>query len=178
MQNIYAIQVQSRSENKYIKLFKLRRPLQQYKLYAPLRRMPIRRKGVVRHVDSLIFPGYIFIETDDEPGFIANKALFRQIPGFIRFLKSSQNICPLIGRDLELALHFIKKAGPVAGLSRVFFNDQSRIVVIDGPLLGLEGMIIKVDKRKGRAKVKLDMYNDSFAIDLPFEVIEKTIDSQ
>jgi transcriptional antiterminator NusG len=37
--------------------------------------------------------------------------------------------------------------------------------------MGLEGKIVKVDKRKGRAKIKLDLYNDSFAIDLAFEVI-------
>jgi transcriptional antiterminator NusG len=37
--------------------------------------------------------------------------------------------------------------------------------------MGLEGSIIKVDKRKGRAKIKLDLYNDSFSIDLAFEVI-------
>ncbi|MDR2619211.1 MAG: antitermination protein NusG, partial [Treponema sp.] len=32
--------------------------------------------------------------------------------------------------------------------------------------------IIKVDKRKGRAKIKLDLYDDSFTIDLAFEVLE------
>jgi transcriptional antiterminator NusG len=74
-------------------------------------------------------------------------------------------------RDLEVALHFIKNVGPVAGKSRVYFNEKSRIVVIDGPLMGLEGRIVKVDKRKGRAKIKLDLYNDSFTIDLGFEVI-------
>jgi transcriptional antiterminator NusG len=37
--------------------------------------------------------------------------------------------------------------------------------------MGLEGRIIKVDKRKRRAKIMLDLYNDSFSIDLAFEVI-------
>jgi transcriptional antiterminator NusG len=59
----------------------------------------------------------------------------------------------------------------MAGKSRVYFNENSRIVVIEGPLMGLEGKIIKVDKRKGRAKIKLDLYDEAFAIDLAFEVI-------
>jgi transcriptional antiterminator NusG len=42
---------------------------------------------------------------------------------------------------------------------------------VEGPLMGLEGRIIKVDRRKGRAKINLDLYNDSFTIDLAFEVI-------
>ena len=70
-----------------------------------------------------------------------------------------------------MALHFIKKIGPVAGKSKVYFDENSRIVVTEGPLMGLEGKIVKVDKRKGRAKIKLDLYDDSFAIDLAFEVI-------
>ncbi|MDR3147356.1 MAG: antitermination protein NusG, partial [Treponema sp.] len=91
--------------------------------------------------------------------------------GFFRFLKSNQDISPMADRDLEVALHFIKNVGPVAGKSRVYFNEDSRIVVVEGPLMGLEGRIIKVDKRKRRAKIKLDLYNDSFSIDLGFEVI-------
>ena len=174
MQRIYALQVKYRWENKYIKLFKFRYPELPFVLSAPLRRMPIRRKGIIRHTTSVIFPCYVFVETDDEDNFIANKTAFRRTEGFNRFLKSNQNICPLTGRDLEVVLHFIRKAGPVAGYSTVFFNEESRIVVVNGPLLGLEGKIIKVDKRKGRAKIKLDLYDDSFTIDLPFEVIEKT----
>ncbi|MCL2557796.1 MAG: antitermination protein NusG, partial [Treponema sp.] len=40
------------------------------------------------------------------------------------------------------------------------------------PLKGLEGRIIKVDKRKKRAKIRLDLYDESFAIDLAFEIID------
>jgi len=177
MQRIYTLQVQNRCEGKYIKLFKRQHPQLPFALYAPLRRMPIRRRGALRHANSVIFPGYVFVETGEDDIFAASIAAFRRVAGFYRFLKSNQNICPLSGRDLELALHFIRRAGPVAGLSTVFFNEQSRIVVVDGPLLGLEGKIIKVDKRKGRAKIKLDLYDDSFAIDLPFAVIEKTLAS-
>ena len=34
-------------------------------------------------------------------------------------------------------------------------------------------MIIKVDKRKKRAKVKMDFSNDSILIDLGFEIIKE-----
>jgi transcriptional antiterminator NusG len=37
---------------------------------------------------------------------------------------------------------------------------------------GLEGQIIKVDKRKKRAKIRLKLYEDSFPIDFGFELIE------
>jgi transcriptional antiterminator NusG len=45
-------------------------------------------------------------------------------------------------------------------------------------MAGLEGNIIKVDKRKGRAKIKLDLYDDSFSIDLGFELIQPAAQKQ
>jgi len=169
--NYYALQVKTRAENRFIKLFKALHPEIPFPIYFPQRRLDIRRKGQIRPSMSAVFPGYIFIEADCDEEIKQRQWDFRRTEGFYRFLRSNQEITPLADKDLELVLHFIKNAGPVAGISRVYFNENSRIVVIEGPLMGLEGRIIKVDKRKGRAKVSLDLYNDSFFIDLGFEVI-------
>jgi transcriptional antiterminator NusG len=168
----YAIQVKTRGEEKYITLVKALHPeLARVELYFPQRRVDIRRRGAVIHTSSGIFPGYVFIEIDDDDDILAYQWAFRRTDGFFRFLKSNQNIAVLADKDLEVVLHFIKKVGPMAGFSKVYFDENSRIVVTEGPLMGLEGKIIKVDKRKGRAKIKLDLYDDSFSIDLAFETI-------
>jgi transcriptional antiterminator NusG len=168
--NYYAIQVKTRGEGKFIKLYNALYPQTHLPLYFPQRRIDIRRRGVIRQETAAVFPGYVFIEAEAED-ILARQWDFRRTDGFYRFLKSNQNIRPLADRDLELVLHFIKKVGPIAGISKVYFNENSRIVVMEGALMGLEGRIIKVDKRKKRAKVKLDLYGDSFSIDLAFEVI-------
>jgi transcriptional antiterminator NusG len=167
----YAFQVKTRAEDQFIRLFKALHPEVPFPLYFPQRRIDIRRRGVIRQSTAAVFPGYVFAEAGGDEDMIRHQWAFRRTKGFYRFLKSNRNILPLENRDLELVLHFIKKVGPVAGVSRVYFNENARIVVTDGPLIGLEGKIIKVDKRKGRAKIKLDLYDDSFAIDLAFEVI-------
>jgi transcriptional antiterminator NusG len=168
----YALQVKTRAEEKYIRLLKALHPEVPFPLYFPQRSIFIRRGGLSRTSMAAVFPGYVFVEVDEEEADILDHHwAFRRTDGFYRFLKSNRNILPLADRDLELVLHFIKKVGPVAGVSRVYFNENARIVVVDGPLMGLEGKIIKVDKRKRRAKIKLDLYDDSFAIDLAFEVI-------
>jgi transcriptional antiterminator NusG len=167
----YAFQVKTRGEDKFIRLFKALHPEVTFPLYFPQRRIDIRRGGLIRQSIAAIFPGYVFVEIDEEGDILTHQWAFRRTDGFFRFLKSNQNIMPLADRDLELVMHFIKKVGPVAGISKVYFNENARIVVTEGPLMGLEGKIIKVDKRKGRAKIRLDLYDDSFAIDLAFEVI-------
>lgn len=167
----YAIQVRTRAEDKYIRLFKANNPEDAARLVFPQRRLSVRRMGKVRDELAPVFPGYLFIEVEDSLSVKLQWSL-RKTDGFFRFLRSNQDICPLTDDDLRTVLHFIG-IGSVAEKSKVFFNDSDRIVVAEGPLKGLEGNIVKVDKRKGRAKVKLDLYDDSFTIDLAFEVIAR-----
>jgi len=166
----YAIQVRTRSEENFIRLFNKENPDNPFNIYFPKRQLNIRRSGKTKLTTYAIFPGYIFIESNNED-IINYQWTFRKTEGFYRFLKSNQEICPLSDQDMELVLHFLKIVGSVAGVSKVYFDNNSRIVVLEGPLAGLEGRIVSVDKRKGRAKIKLDLYDDSFSIDLAFEVI-------
>ncbi|MDR1105337.1 MAG: antiterminator LoaP [Treponema sp.] len=171
--NYYALQVKTRGEEKYIRLFRALHPNITIPFYFPRREIDIRRKGKIIRSTTAIFPGYIFAELDSGDDIMKYQWSMRRTDGFFRFLRSNRNISALADRDLELVLHFIKKTGTVAGKSKAYFDENSRIVVTEGPLMGLEGMIIKVDKRKGRAKIKLDLYDDSFSVDLAFETIGK-----
>jgi len=169
--NYYAIQVKTRCEDKFIRLFRAQHPELSISIHFPKRLLDIRHAGKIRPQTSAIFPGYLFVEAENDEEIQSRKWEFRRTEGFYRFLKSNQNITPLADRDLELVLHFINNSGSVAGRSKVYFNENSRVVVVEGPLMGLEGRILKVDRRKGRAKIKLDLYDESFTIDLGFEVI-------
>jgi transcriptional antiterminator NusG len=169
--NYYALQVKTQAENEYIDNFKTLYPDIKLPLFCPQRSIDSRKKGKINQRTMAVFPGYIFIEAENNEEIIKHQWEFRRTGHFYRFLKSNQEITPLSNRDLEIVLHFIKNVGPVAGRSRVYFNENSRIVVVDGPLKGLEGKIVKVDKRKGRAIIRLDLYEDSFTIDFSFEVI-------
>jgi len=173
--NYYALQVKTRAEEKFIRLFNKQNPDISLSLHFPQRTLDIRRKGKVRKSTLPIFPGYIFLELEADENINHYYRPFRKTDGFFRFLRSNSNITPLRHKDHELILHFTKRIGPIAGKSKVYFNEDNRIVVLHGPLSGLEGKIIKVDRRKKRARVTLDLYDDSFAIDLAFEVIEKAV---
>lgn len=170
--NYYAIQVRTRLEEKYIKLFKSRNPDISLPIHFPRRYLDIRKNGKVKPSTPAVFPGYLFIEAERDEEIFACQWNFRRTEGFMRFLKSNQEITALDSKDLEIVLHFINNKGSIAGRSKVYFDENSRIIVAEGPLSGLEGKIIKVDRRKRRAKIKLDLYNDSFTVDLAFEVIE------
>jgi len=170
--NYYAIQVKTKSEEKFIEQLKSRCPGMRLPLHFPRRRLNIRKSGKTRTETPAVFPGYIFIEAESDEQIKEYQWDFRKTKGFFRFLVSNHDITPLKDRDLELVLHFVNNTGSIAGHSKVYFNENSRIIVAEGPLSGLEGRIVKVDRRKCRAKIMLDLYNDSFTIDLAFEVID------
>jgi transcription termination/antitermination protein NusG len=159
-------------EEHYIKLVKAQLHTNPRRKLFPRRTLTIRKLGVTKTVQTPVFPGYVFLETES----IAPETywIFRRTDGFFRFLKSNQHVHPLSGADKRLLLHFIS-FGEVADKSIVTFDSNDRIVVLEGPLKNLEGFIVKVDRRKGRAKIRLSMCGDKFLIDLGFEAIERLV---
>jgi transcriptional antiterminator NusG len=167
----YVVQVKSNSEEKYIELFEAVNYSKKIKLYFPRREINERKEGRTTKKILPVFPGYVFVEFGENENISDFQRIFTEISGFCRFLRSNSDVTEVKGKDLDVMIHFAKKTGPIAGVSKVYFNEQNRIVVKEGPLMGFEGLIIKTDKRKGRAKIKLDFYNKPFTIDLAFEVI-------
>ena len=141
-----------------------------YSIVFPQRVLKIRKSGKVSEKELPVFAGYLFIGTDK-----LSKDLYQHLKkckGFYRFLPNNQEPRFLEGRDLEILNQFISFGG-LAKISQVVFDENDRIKVIAGPLSGLEGYIVRVNKRKGRATVCLDMCQTAFSIDLGFETLNK-----
>ncbi|HUX20442.1 MAG TPA: KOW motif-containing protein [Spirochaetia bacterium] len=135
----------------------------------PRRKLSIRRKGKTQSSLAPIFPGYVFYEAEE-----VHPRLYwaiRQLTGFVRILRNDGSLEALGGEDRELLTHFLSY-GEVVDKSLVYFDDNRRIRVKSGPMKGLEGRIIKVDKRKKRAKISLSIYSDRFLVDFGFELLE------
>ena len=171
--NYFAVQVKTGDETKFITLAEKHGAAQPLRIIFPRRMLKIRRRGRFRQVQAPLFPGYIFLFGGDiDPAVYWN---VKQVPGFFRFLKNNHDIQPLAGPERELLLHFLSY-GEVVGKSTVVFDENSRIRVLEGALKSMEGRIIKIDKRKGRAKIRLDMYGDSFLVDLGIEILETAVE--
>jgi transcriptional antiterminator NusG len=139
------------------------------RLFWPRRSLRIRRQGRWRDSVAPVFPGYLFLQTEELPSELYWS--LKGLPGFVRFLPDNHHIEPLGARDRELLQHFLS-FGEVLDRSRVSFDADRRIRVISGPLKTLEGRIVRVDRRKGRARVRLELYDDAFLIDFGFDAIE------
>ena len=119
--------------------------------------------------EQALFPGYVFISTQKLSPDIARIA--RANRNFYHFLPSNTEIHPLEGKDLEY-LSNLKKFGEVQGFSKAYFNENMRIVVTDGPLMGFSGNIIKVNRKRQRVTVKLDLCSSTMKFDLAYDEIK------
>ncbi len=173
----FVAQVQTTKEDFFIttvhKALEFRK--EQQKFIFLKRCLPIRRKGKIQNENKPIFPGYIFIEASEIDSELFN--IIRETKYFMRFLPENKKIISVEHKDLAILQHFIRM-GSVAQVSMVTFDENDRIVIKSGPMHGLEGSIVKVDKRKKRAKIALDFSNEQFLIDLAFEVLEEAKNEQ
>ena len=140
---------------------------------VPKRSMQIRKLGKIKKEERPVFPGYVFIPMTEGTMNPSLRWVIRSTKYFIRLLPTTGEPKPIQEKDRRILAHFMS-FGKVADTSKVVFDENERIVVLDGPLKGLEGSIIKINKRKGRAKVSLDMCESSFLIDLSFEILDRS----
>ncbi|MGM0432691.1 MAG: antiterminator LoaP [Spirochaetota bacterium] len=173
MVNCYLIQVMTGKEQYFIKHAKRSAEIQQLlcKLIVPRREMTIRRRG--KHFKQIkpIFPGYVFWETDDPVPEV--RQMLRRQPGFVRLIKDRQgSMLPLTNED-RMIISNLTSDGEIARRSLVFFDEKNRVRILKGPLKGNEGYITKVDRRKQRVTVELQVYEKRFKIAFEYEEVEK-----
>ena len=170
-QRYFALQVATRRESRFLRIAQQvidRSPGAH--LFWPRRSLRVRRGGKWREVLQPIFPGYLFLEAETVAGDLYQH--LRGMPGFLRFLPSNHDVQAVAERDAR-PLAQLLRYGEVVGKSVAVFDDNNRIRILEGPLKGLEGLIVKIDRRKGRAKVKLDIYDESRLVDFGFTSLEK-----
>jgi transcriptional antiterminator NusG len=167
----FALQVAARGETRFLRVAAL--VIERFpgvRLFWPRRSLRIRRAGRWREILQPIFPGYLFLEADSLE--IDLHQGLRGVPGFLRFLPSNRDVRPVSERDARPLVSLLRH-GEIVRKSIAVFDEKNRIRIIEGPLKGLEGLIVKVDRRKGRAKVKLDLYDETRLVDFGFTSLEK-----
>lgn len=165
----YMLAVRTGSEEKYIAGVQHLLDHDQGRIVWSHRNLTISRAGKNLESIASLYPGYLFWNTRE----LYDEAVFalRKGPGFLKFLKSSSEIVPLDGRDASLLCDLLAY-GEIMRKSTVRFDENKRIRVVNGPLRHLEGSIVKVDRRKGRARVQLSLHGRTMLVDLGFKVLE------
>lgn len=173
---LYTVQVTTGRESRFAQHAEDAEPDGIRRIIFLQRRLNIRRGG--KNVMELapVFPGYVFLETG---GSLRNGAFLaiKELPDFIRFLPSNSKCERLSSGDVDIVNSFLK-FGTIAEPSDAYFDENDRIVITEGPLKGLEGLIQSVDRRKRRVRLVTDFMGCRTSVDLSYNVIEKKKDTE
>ncbi len=172
MINCYVLQVLTSKEELYLEHVK-HFPDLTCKLILPRRELTIKKQGKLKKVIKPVFPSYIFWETDDPDP--RTREMLRKLPGFGRFLKNEKGDLIALRDNERMIITSLTGDGEIARKSQIIFDRNKRVKVLSGPLKGHEGSIVKVDKRKHRVTVEINLYDKRFKIDLEYEEVEQTI---
>jgi transcriptional antiterminator NusG len=133
----------------------------------PKRVIPEKKGGEFKKVLKNLFPGYILIHTqlNDET---YHKLI--HIPHLIRILGYDTYYSPIDEAEIAIILKLVNHEGIIDN-SKVFI-ENSVVEVIEGPLKGLEGLIVRVNKHTRRVKIKLYFMGEARVIEVGIEILQ------
>ncbi|GCD09737.1 antiterminator LoaP [Clostridium tagluense] len=164
----YVLFVSSNQEEKVKKILE-KEAFDECKFIVPTRELRERKDGKWHTVKRKLFPGYLLIK-----GIINIEIYYKlkKTPGIIKLLTSEDEILTVDEGELTVLKILLDRHDNNVGISTLYKENDS-IKIIAGPLMGLEGQIIKVDSRKGRAKVSLSFMKEERIVELGIELVDK-----
>lgn len=118
---------------------------------------------------KLLFPGYMFIDTDN-PGDIYEQ--LKKVPELTKILGREENNFVSIEQGKEAMFKaMVNEAYEIPVSTGIIEGD--RVIVKDGPLVGMEAYIKKVDRHKRLAVLNARMFEQEIDVSVGLEIIEK-----
>ena len=119
-------------------------------------------------VKIILFPSYIFVETDNIQDFANDIKWF---PGFNTILHMDDIYCPLHKHEEQLLLKFTNTQD-VIDISKGYMEGD-HVHITSGPLVGQEGLIKRIKRRQGAAIIEMNVFNRITEVSLGLELIRK-----
>lgn len=140
----------------------------QSRCFVPRRRVQIRRKGEWIFTERPIFPGYLFVDTEDIDTLVLE---LWKMEGFHAVLAVEKKYYPLSDEDAVLTEKLYESEG-VLDVSQGMIEGDT-ITVTSGPLQGREGMIRRIDRHKRMAYIEIELFNQTIRGAVGLEIVEK-----
>lgn len=164
--NWYAVFAKSGQEDKVKERLEYRFD-DRFRIIVPKRKLRERKGGVWSYVIRPLFPGYVLVNGD-----IGTEEYygFKNVPGLFKLLCSGCEPSRIEPYEMEVINRLICNSD-IIGFSDVLM-ENGRVVVVDGPLLSLEGQILNINRRKGRAQVMLNFMGEPRTVDLGINLLQ------
>lgn len=157
----YVLRTISGQEEKSLLL--LQHLFKDIKFIFPKRRLSWRKKGAILDVVKPLFRGYLFVSADDQK--------IKELDFWLRdkkvdiwFVKTGKLIISITNEEVELIKQLVCN-GDILERSQIVKIGE-RVQIVDGPLVGLEGIIEKYSRRDRRILIKVNIGGEEKRVEL------------
>lgn len=142
--------------------------------FVPMKETLFKRSGVVRKEKEVLFPGYIFVETDEVDDIcprnlfdaVQKSRLCHRILNYGSYENSAMN-----EEEQELLCSLMDEDGLIESSDALLVGD--RVMVISGALKGYENRIVSYDRHKRTAVIEVTMMNKSIPVTVALNTLVK-----
>lgn len=166
MKDWHCIFVKTGDEERVKERLRYRLP-DDFTIIVPKRKLKLRKGGIWRVETKVLFPGYILINGSIN---IDIYYQLKNIPNLFRVIKTGNDIAIIDSHEMAILSRLICNNEEI-GFSNVLLVN-GRVTVVDGPLFSLEGIILSIDHRKERAKVRLNFLGEERTVDIGITVLK------
>jgi len=144
--------------------------------FTPKRVKFLRKEGKPIRIEEILFRGYVIVETEMDYLAFKNYAnnVIKPLEGVIRLLEhdriGTESILPHERAFIEKYTSPKRIIEPSYG-----FIQGDKVVITDGPLMGRESEIIRIDRHKRLAELCVNMFGEVQRIKVSCEILSKTI---
>jgi transcriptional antiterminator NusG len=114
-----------------------------------------------------LFPGYLFVHTVIEPTVYYEIIKLRSV---VRILGGTAAPCPVPRETVDSIKTIVSSNRPYYPAAHL--NCGMKVCILEGPLAGTVGVIIKRRDKKRRLVVAVDLFQRSVAVELDDETVE------
>lgn len=164
----YVVQVRTGDERKISERFQHEIKADGEDVFVPMFERRKNIKGRWTKEIKPLFPGYIFFQTEDAKGLHLR---LKKMDAFTKILMTGSEYTPISSEE-EMFLHQLIGDDYIAQES-IGVIEGDKVIVMRGPLHGLEGSIIKINRHKRIAIIKADFMGGPREIKVGLEIIDK-----
>ena len=172
----YTLRVQTNKER--VVSHKIQTEMNRQSFYCntliPIEKIFYAKNGKQLHRDKLLYPGYLFIETNNLDGM---RNIIRDISGHSGLLKDRQgNFLTLKDSEIQKMTHDMVVEKEKEKIDYFTFSIGEEISIKSGIFAEFKGMVEQVFKEKQKLVVSVPIFGKRTNIDLDFVQVEKIKD--
>lgn len=164
----YVVQVMSGQEHSVAQLCEARLLQENEEVFVPMYQRKKKIKGKYEVCESILFPGYVFFDTE------AVEDLFfrlKDVSQLTKILRTGEDFTPLHETEVAFLKQFGKKEHVVE--MSVGYIEGEEVVITSGPMENWSGKVKRIDRHKMIAVLEIEFFGRMTDVTVGLEIVEK-----